>query len=188
MHKFNIKNIEKLDNPQRRKSMPPEETLEKFKIGDSGTFLDVGCGLGYFTIPAAKILKNGKAVGIDIMPEILEVARERAEGINNIELKKSGEYDFPIENESIDYLFISNVIHEIDDKVTYFNEIKRVLKKSGYLCIIDWEKREMDMGPPVTERTSKEEIKDLCSSLDFSFVEEVNINSYHYGLRFQLVR
>lgn len=32
MHKFNIKNIEKLDNPERRRTMPPEETLLKFKI------------------------------------------------------------------------------------------------------------------------------------------------------------
>jgi ubiquinone/menaquinone biosynthesis C-methylase UbiE len=187
MHKFNIKNIEKLDNPQRRKSMPPEETLEKFKISDNGVFLDVGCGLGYFTIPAAKIMKNGKAIGIDIMPEILEVARERAEGISNIEFKRSEEYDFPIENKSIDYIFISNVIHEIDDKLGYFNEIKRVLKNSGYLCIIDWEKREMDMGPPVTERISRDEMKDFCSSAGFSFVEEIDINLNHYGLKFQLI-
>ena len=41
MHKFNIKNLEKLDNPQRRQSMPPKETLVKFNIHDKGTLLDI---------------------------------------------------------------------------------------------------------------------------------------------------
>lgn len=88
MHKFHIKNLEKLDNPKRRQSMPPEETLKKFKIGDKGTLLDIGCGIGYFTIPAAKIITNGSVIGIDIMTEFLDIAREKAEDISNIEFKK----------------------------------------------------------------------------------------------------
>ena len=47
--------------------MPPEETLKKFHIGDKGTLLDIGCGIGYFSIPAANILKQGKVIGLDIM-------------------------------------------------------------------------------------------------------------------------
>ena len=70
MHKFNIKNLEKLDNPKRRKSIPPEETLRKFQIKNKGTLLDIGCGIGYFTIPAANILNQGKVIGLDIMQEI----------------------------------------------------------------------------------------------------------------------
>ena len=53
MHKFNIKNLEKLDNPKRRQLIPPEETLKKFNISDKGTLLDIGFGIGYFAIPAA---------------------------------------------------------------------------------------------------------------------------------------
>ena len=80
MHKFNIKNIEKLDNPERRRTMPPEETLLKFKVQDNGALLDVGCGIGYFTVPASKLLKNNKVIGIDIVPEILDFAKEKAVG------------------------------------------------------------------------------------------------------------
>jgi ubiquinone/menaquinone biosynthesis C-methylase UbiE len=187
MHKFNLKSIEKLDNPERRKYMPPEDTLLKFHIGDGGTLLDVGCGLGYFTVPAASIIKNGKVIGIDIMPEIIEIAKERAEGISNIEFRKNEEYDFPIENKSIEYVFISNVIHEIDDKSRYLKEVKRVLNNLGYLYIIDWRKKEMETGPPVSERVAKEEIIDICTSEGFKFIEEVYVARNHYGLKFQLV-
>ncbi|MFL0246299.1 class I SAM-dependent methyltransferase [Candidatus Clostridium stratigraminis] len=183
MHKFNIKNIEKLDNPERRRIMPPEETLKKFNIKDDGVLLDVGCGIGYFTIPAAKILENNKVIGIDIMPEILEIAKEKAEGRRNVEFKESKEYSFPIEDNSVKYVLIGNVIHEVEDKIKYFKEVKRVLKKDGYLLIIDWDKKEMKMGPPVHERISKEEMTELCRQVGFKETENIDISSTHYGIK-----
>lgn len=187
MHKFDIKNLEKLDNPKRRQSMPPIEILNKFGIEGTGALLDVGCGIGYFTIAAAEVLGNGKVIGIDIMDEILEIARNRSQGIENIEYKKSEEYSFPIEDKSIQYVFISNVIHEIENRTKYLAEIKRVIKSEGYLCIIEWAKRSMEIGPPVEERISIEEIKALASSLLFEFVEEITINNEHYGVKFKTV-
>lgn len=187
MHKFDIKNLGKLDNPKRRQSMPPKETLEKFNISDKGTLLDIGCGIGYFTIPAAGILNNGKVIGLDIVTEMIDIAREKANNISNIEFRKSDEYSFPIESSSIDYVFISNVLHEIEDKTRYFNEIKRVLKIQGYLCIIDWEKKEAEMGPSISERISKEEMKQICIDANFTYIEDININTDHYGLKFKLL-
>lgn len=187
MHKFNIKSLDKLDNPKRRQLMPPDETLKKFQIGDKGTLLDIGCGIGYFSIPAANILKQGKVIGLDIMPEMIEFSKEKAKNISNIEFLRSEECSFPIQDASIDYVFISNVIHEIEDKPKYFKEIKRVLKTNGLLCIIDWEKKEAEMGPSINERISKEEMIKTCASANFTHLEDVFINVDHYGLKFKLV-
>jgi ubiquinone/menaquinone biosynthesis C-methylase UbiE len=185
MHKFNVKNIKKLDNPERRRTMPPEETLLKFKIEDDGSLLDVGCGIGYFTIPASKLLINNKVIGLDIVPEILDFAREKAVGINNIEFITSEEYCFPVKDESFKYVLIGNVIHEVLDKAKYFNEVKRVLKDDGYFLIIDWDKREMDMGPSINERISIEEMMELCNKSGFRTIESVNVSPNHYGLRLE---
>jgi len=187
MHKFNIKNIEKLDNPERRKTMPPEETLLKFKVEDDGILLDVGCGVGYFTIPAAKLLENNKVIGVDISPDMIDIAREKAEGINNIEFKTSGEYSFPAENNSMKYVLISNVIHEVEDKIKYFAEVKRVLKEDGCFLIIDWDKRKMKMGPPIHERISKDEMIDLCAEIGFALTEAVNVSENQYGLKMKKI-
>ncbi|HEY8803931.1 MAG TPA: class I SAM-dependent methyltransferase [Clostridium sp.] len=187
MHKFNIKNIEKLDNPKRRQSLPPEETLKKFHIDAKCTLLDIGCGIGYFTIPAANIVKQGKVIGLDIMGEIIDIAKAKVTNISNIEFIKSDEYSFPIQDNTIDYVLISNVIHEIEDKPRYFEEIKRVLKTDGFLCIIDWEKKETEMGPSINERISKAEMIKTCVDVNFTHVEDININMDHYGLKFQLV-
>ncbi|MCB2293495.1 class I SAM-dependent methyltransferase [Clostridium algoriphilum] len=187
MHKFNIKNIEKLDNLKRRQSLPPLETLKKFHIDNKSTLLDIGCGIGYFTIPAATIVNQGKAIGLDIMAEIIDIAKEKATNISNIEFIKSEEYSFPIQDASVDYVFISNVIHEIEDKSRYFKEIKRVLKTNGFLGIIDWEKKETEMGPSINERISKEEMIKIYEDANFTHVEDITINMDQYGLKFKLV-
>ena len=185
VHKFNIKNIEKLDNPERRRTMPPEETLLKFKVEDNGTLLDVGCGIGYFTVPASKLLKNNKVIGIDIVPEILEFAKEKAKGINNIEFITSEEYTFPIESDSIKYVLICNVIHEVEDVARYFDEVRRVLKDDGYFLIIDWAKTKMEVGPPIEDRISVDEMVLLCSSAGFKVVETIDVSPTQYGLRLE---
>ena len=187
MHKFNIKNLEKLDNLKRRQSLPPEETLKKFHFDNKNTLLDVGCGTGYFTIPSANILKQGKVIGLDIMSEMIDIAKGKANNIPNIKFLKSEEYLFPIEDDSIDYVFISNVIHEIEDKPRYFKEIIRVLKTDGLLCIIDWEKKETEMGPSISERVSKEEMIRTCLNAKFTLIEDININIDQYGLKFKLL-
>ena len=188
MHKFDIKNIKKLDNPERRRTMPPEETLLKFKVEDNGTLLDVGCGIGYFTVPAANFLKNNKAIGIDIVPEILDFAKEKAVGINNIEFKTSEEYVFPVESESVKYVLISNVIHEVEDVARYFDEVRRVLKDDGYFLIIDWAKTKMEVGPPIEDRISVDEMVLLCSSAGFKVVETIEVSPTQYGLRLEKSR
>ena len=81
----------------------------------------------------------------------------------------------------------NNVIHEIEDRPRYFNEIKRVLKTSGLLCIIYWEKKEAEMGPPINERISKEDMIKTCIDANFTYLKDVFINIDHYGLKFQLV-
>ena len=185
MHKFDPKNLDKLDNPKRRESMPPLEILKKFGIGEAGTLLDIGSGTGYFTLAAAEILKNGNAIGLDIMDEMIQVATSRSLGMNNIEYRKSEEYSFPVEDKSVEYVFISNVLHEIEDKVKYLNEIIRVLKPKGALCVIEWDKSPMEMGPPIEERISIEELKKLGSSVGLEFEEKIEINSGHYGIKFR---
>lgn len=185
MHKFNIKNIEKLDNEERRKTLPPKETLLRFGVNDNGILLDVGCGMGYFTIPAAGILTKHKAIGIDIMPEVLDMAMDRTKDISNIEFLKSEEYKFPVEDKCIQYVLISNVVHEVEDRIKYLKEALRVKKQEGYLLIIDWEKKEMQIGPDVNERISREEMKGLCSEAGFELVEEIDISSSYYGLKFK---
>ncbi|HSP55673.1 MAG TPA: class I SAM-dependent methyltransferase [Dehalococcoidia bacterium] len=103
--------------------------------------LDVGCGPGSLTIPAARSLgKGAKVAGIDASPEMIEVATGKA--------KKQGlEIDFrvapvealPFEDGEFDVVLSSLMLHHLPDdvKAAGLREIVRVLKPGGRLIAID---------------------------------------------------
>ena len=71
-HKFKVSEKQKLDNPERRAFLPPEETLRKLGLQPGEIMADIGCGIGYFTFPAASIVgPNVKVFALDVAPEML---------------------------------------------------------------------------------------------------------------------
>ena len=78
------------DEEKRRKWQDPEAILAAIGLKKDDTFVDVGCGAGYFSIPAAKIVGlSGKVYGVDITPEMIARLKDKARtaGIDNLELK-----------------------------------------------------------------------------------------------------
>ncbi|MBN1367532.1 MAG: class I SAM-dependent methyltransferase [Dehalococcoidales bacterium] len=102
-------------------------------------FLDFGCGTGDFTIPAARIVgRNGKVFALDCNPKQLEIVTKKARkaGVNNIETIPSEQQD-NLADESIDIVWMCDVIHEIRAKREVLEEVYRVLKNRGTLIIYD---------------------------------------------------
>lgn len=185
-HKFNPINKKKLDNEWRRENLPPIETLEKLGLKAGDIFADIGCGIGYFTIPAAKLIGNNSAYALDTSPEMLaEVElRGKAEGLNNIKIVKTEELDLMIPDESVSFGLMVNVIHEIVDKNQFLEESSRIIKPRGKLAVIDWEKQAMEMGPPCDHRISSDEVKTLLKEIGFECQETMKFAETFYGLVF----
>lgn len=73
VHKFDVKNRSKLDNAERRSILPSEKTIASFNLSEGDIMADIGCGIGYFTIPTSKIVgESGRIFAMDISPEMLE--------------------------------------------------------------------------------------------------------------------
>lgn len=186
VHKFNPHNKNKLDNEWRRENLPPVETLKKLGLEATDSVADIGCGIGYFTIPAAKMIGNNRAYALDTSPEMLaEVElRSNVAGLKNIKTVKTEELDLMIPDVSVSFGLMINVIHEIVDKTQFLEESSRIIKPGGKLAIIDWEKGETEMGPPVDHRISKEELTAMLKEIDFECQETMNFTGNFYGLVF----
>lgn len=97
--------------------------------------LDFGCGLGFNTIPAAKIVgPEGKVFALDISRQAIEVLKKKAKknNLENIEIILS-ECDTGLENGSIDVVYLHNTLPLIKNKRDVLDEIQRVLKINGRL-------------------------------------------------------
>ncbi len=184
VHKFNPENKTKLDNEWRRENLPPVETLEKLGLKASDSVADIGCGIGYFTIPAAKMIGDNCAYALDTSPEMLAevVQRSEAAGLNNIKTVKTEELDLLIPDEAVSFALLVNVIHEIVDKNQFLEEISRILKPGGRLAIIDWEKAQTPMGPPLDHRISKEEVTELLAEMNIICQQSLSFTENFYGL------
>jgi ubiquinone/menaquinone biosynthesis C-methylase UbiE len=177
-HKINVKDMHRLDSPERRKMLPPEETLLKAGLNKNDIFIDIGCGIGYFSIPASKIVgSNGKVFALDTSKEMLEELNKRINEnkIENIVPILTKDYDFKIDSEIGTFALMSNVLHEVDDKLFFLNETNRILKIEGKLCIIEWQKKETEKGPPVKDRLNKLEVNELLDQKNFKLLDSYSI-------------
>ncbi|QLH53128.1 MAG: hypothetical protein CH6_0793 [Candidatus Kapaibacterium sp.] len=183
---FDPANKEKLDNEERRRILPPEEILLKSGLTAGSIIADIGCGIGYFTIPAGRIVgANGKVYACDVSDEMLEELKKRVQaiGLTNIETYKSSEYEIPLDSDVADFLLLSNVLHEPNDRERFLREATRILKNGGKLILIDWLKKEMEEGPPFEERLSAEEIETLLTLCNYEVLERETIaGKYYYYL------
>jgi len=111
----------------------PEQEIEKLDIKPGQTILDFGCGIGSWTLPAAKLVgKKGKIYALDKMSLALTKIKQRAqkEELHNIDTIDSIAI---LPEESIDVILLYGVLPEIEDRESLLRELHRVLKPSGYL-------------------------------------------------------
>ena len=135
-HRFPDKLAFLLNNPLRRRLLPPERLISKLGIDSNDVVVDFGCGPGFITIPLAKVA--GKAIGVDVSPRMLERADRYAKREQvSVELLQSDGTDLELTDKSIDLILLNHVFHEIENKRGTLSEFLRVLKPSGRVAIIE---------------------------------------------------
>lgn len=165
------------DESDRRRTMDPEVVLSKAGLKPGMTFVDIGCGQGYFALHAARIAgTKGKVYGIDIDEEALEHINAKASeaGLNIKTI--SGEAESAIACEGCaDVVFFGICLHDFGDPEKVLANARRMLKPGGRLADIDWKKEPMEGGPPLEKRFSEDKALKLIRDAHFNIesVEEI---------------
>jgi len=184
-HKFDAKNKHKLDNEGRRKLLPTEQTLINLGLHEGDIMADIGCGIGYFSIPASKIVgDSGKIFAMDILQEMLQDVeiKVKENNISNIETVLTEENDLKLEDGKITIAFISNVLHEANEKESFLNDIRSILSPKGRIAIVEWQKINSEFGPPIEHRLDKIDLIKILDTVGFSNISTIDIGENFYGL------
>ena len=148
-----IPSLEGIDNEDVAKAFNKMTNLPPFKIlynkvvsqikkfGPTGKLADVGCGAGNLILKIAKKIPELDIIGVDIAPEILDYAKNRAiknNLDNKIEFKIGSVEKLPFLDNSIDFIISTFSLHHWDNPNNAFKELNRVLKKGGTYLIFDF--------------------------------------------------
>ena len=185
-HKFDVNNADILESQYRTEFLNPDKILDRLRLKKEMVLADLGCGTGYFSIPAS--LRVKKVYALDVQKEMLDILQEKIKQkrLTNIETILSEESSIPLPDNSVDVLLMANVFHELEDKSSILKEGKRILSSGGKLVIVDWKKTYMDFGPPIEERFTQQEVISICKNAGFKIREQSEAGPYNYLLMFEL--
>ena len=109
-------------------------------LREGETVLDLGSGGGIdVLLSARRVGPNGKAYGLDMTDEMLDLARENARkaGVTNVEFLKGEMEDIPLPDNTIDVIISNCVVNLSPDKDAVLREAARVLKAGGRFAVAD---------------------------------------------------
>jgi ubiquinone/menaquinone biosynthesis C-methylase UbiE len=131
--------VRSFDNPLRRLVQDPDTILRDFvRPGDA--CLDIGCGIGYFTIPLAALTgPSGRVTAVDLQPEMLAGVAKRAKraGLSDrIRLHQADVSGLRLDG-SFDFALAFWMVHEVPDQAALFRQIQEVLNPGGRLLLVE---------------------------------------------------
>jgi ubiquinone/menaquinone biosynthesis C-methylase UbiE len=131
---------DRIDNPIRLKEYGIDDILAAMKLRPGQQGADIGSGTGVFTIEIAKKISAGKLFAVDVNREYMSLLEDKIKthNIQNIETLYADDLDKNIKDESLNFIFICAVLHEIGDKREFLERYRRKLRADGHAYIVEF--------------------------------------------------
>lgn len=166
----------------------PDELLRTLGVKAEETVVHLGCGAGFYIIPAAKIVgRHGRVIGIDLLPDLLSEVESKAqrEGLTPIIKTIRGNLEndkgSTLPEDSADWVLVANVLHQ-SDATKILHEARRIIKKEGHVIVIEWDMGAAPFGPPAKVRIPKSRVLEVIGQQQLKVTNEFKPSPYHYGL------
>ncbi len=158
------------------------------KLREGMSVGDVGSGIGYYALVAAKIVgDDGHVYAIDMQEDVLRRLRHNAEEqrIQNIETVW-GNIEKPfgtkLRDRVFDAVIFSNILFQLEDTQSALKELKRITKIGGTLLLVEWVPSDSAPGPSLQDSISEETAVALLKEDGFQTRQQFAVGAYHYAI------
>ena len=183
--------IASLEDPKRDEYQKPDEVMKALALKPGEVVADIGAGSGYFTLRFARAVgDNGLVYAVDISPDMIRHVNRRVRDakIRNV-VSVLAEPDDPLlPDGSVDRFVIVDTWHHVEDQAKYLGLMKRMLKPGGQVVHIDFQKRELPIGPPLAMKIAREDLVKQMEGAGFELAAEHTFLPYQYFLVFTVAR
>ncbi len=168
----------------------PEAVLAQAGLKSGDVVVDIGCGDGFFAIPAARMVGPlGMVYALDSSPEAIEKLEKRAReaGISTIRTAIGDAEEHIFCRRCADLVLMANVLHDFHAPLKALGCVMAMLKPEGRLVDLDWKKEPDQLhGPPLDKRLNQEEAGALLKQAGFKVVSSTLSQPFHYLLLAQI--
>lgn len=179
--------IAALEDPARDAYQKPHEVMTALGVKQGEVVADIGSGSGYFTLRLARhVGREGHVYGVDVSPDMVRHLNRRIHdaGLLNVSTILAPPDD-PLVPQPVDRFLIVNVWHHIDDQPAYLARLKASLKPGGQVVMIDFQKRDLPVGPPLEMKIAKDDLVRQMEQHGFRLAREHTFLPYQYFLVFE---
>ncbi len=154
------------------------------------TVADLGCGNGFYVLPAAQMVgKDGVVYAVDVQESKLAATVSIANqfGYKNVRVVRA-DLERPlldIEENSCDLAIVGNILHEIGKKDMLLKNVYRILKTGGHVVVVEWKRTATPFGPPLEKRVDQQKLEILLMGYGLRKVKELETDGYHYAELFE---
>jgi ubiquinone/menaquinone biosynthesis C-methylase UbiE len=143
-----------LEASSRDEWQKPHDVVTALALKSTDIVADIGSGSGYFTRRLAR--HAAKVYAVDIDQKLLERAKESSPP--NVEGILAAPDDPKLPRQSVDLVFICDVLHHIDNRPAYLEKLKAALKPGGRIVNIDFHKKPLPVGPRVEMKIAEADV------------------------------
>lgn len=185
---FPPERLGELEGPDRDAWQRPDQIMDALQIGENSIVADVGAGGGWFTVRLAqRVRPNGHVYAEDIQPQMIETIERRMtrEGLTRNVTTVRGTADDPkLPAATVDAVLIVDTYHEIEHPVTLLKNVRKGLKPSGVVCIINFKKDGGGPGPSMDERVEPDQVIADAREAGLELRKHESFLRYQYMLTF----
>jgi len=174
----------------------PGATLRRLGLESGESVAEVGCGSGYFALPAARVVDPEPVYAIDLDETLLDEL-DRLAGRQDIEnvvpIRGDARNLTAVLPHPVDALVVANTFHGVDDRQGFVEQTFEAIESDGCLVVVNWHERPRETttvggkprGPPSGLRMTPGKTEDaVLSAASFELDRQVELPPYHYALVF----
>lgn len=176
------------DDPERDAWQKPAELVTALGLERQDRVADIGAGTGYLLSYLSKAVgPTGAVLAVDTEPTLVAHMRDRAEKQKLANVTPIlGSKDNPrLPDGSVDLILILDTFHHIGDRLNYARGLQTTLRPGGRVAIIDWQKRELPVGPKGPHKLPREHVVGEMTEAGYALVGEPDLLPYQYFLIFE---
>jgi SAM-dependent methyltransferase len=170
-----------LEDPSRAEWQKPEQVVTTMHLAPTDVVADIGAGSGYFTRRIAPHV--AKVLAVDIDPDLLAIAAQHAP--KNVRTVLAADDDPKLPPRSVNIIFFCNVLHHIESRPAYYNKLRKALKPNGRVVVVDFYKKDIPIGPPVSRKLSEAQVIGEFRTAGFRVSKSLDFLKYQYFLVFR---